>query len=121
MRDERGEVDAAVAHELHEPSHPLLPAWAERGHDLLVADAVDVGLDGYLELSPVDPEARDDAAGAGRLETRLEGLLGAECLDRDVDAAAPGEPLDRSHRILLREVDHVGGAHLTREMEALLD
>ena len=45
----------------------------------------------------------------------------AERLDRDVDAAAAGEALDGGDRVLLREVDHLVGAHLAREVQALLD
>ena len=59
----------------------------------------------------------------GRVASRHHSkrLLLAERLDRDVDAAAPGQALDRGDRVLLREVDHLVGAHLAREVQPLLD
>ena len=59
----------------------------------------------------------------GRVASRhaLERLLQPERLDRHVDAAPAGEPLDGRDRVLLGEVDHLVGAHLASQVQPLLD
>ena len=94
MRDQRAEVDAAVRDHRHQPAHPLLAARAERRHDPLIAQAGVDRLVGRDELAGIDAEARERAAGTDRAQRVLERLLPSQRLDRHVDAAAAGQPLD---------------------------
>jgi hypothetical protein len=80
-------------------------AGAERGHDLVVADASREGTERHRELARIDTEAGQHAARLQAPKTTLERLLEPAGLDRHIDAAATGQPHDLGHRVELAEVD----------------
>ena len=121
MRHKRRQIDATMLDHRHQPPHPLLPARAERRHDLLIAEARIERLVGRDELARVDAEARQRAAGPDGAQRVLERLLPAERLDRDVDAAAAGQPLDLRDGIAVLDVQRDVRAEPSRDLEPLGD
>ena len=71
-----------------------LPPGTERRDDLLIAEAGVERLVRRDELARVHAEARQRPARPDRPQRVLERLLPPERFDRDVDAAAVGQPLD---------------------------
>ena len=66
------------------------------------------------EVAGVDAQARERAAGAQHAQAGLEGRLGTERLDCDVDAATVGEAHDRLDRVDGLVVDDVVSARTAR-------
>ena len=75
----------------HQPAHSFLAAGTEGGDDPLVGEPGEDRLVGRDELARVHAQARQHAPGSQRTQRRFEGVLAAERLDRDIDAAALGE------------------------------
>src|SRR5687768_5651751 len=85
MRDEWPQVERTRAHDVDQAAHSLLPARAERRHDLVIADPRGERVERDQQLARVDAEARQGAARAQDAQAALERLLRPERLDRDVD------------------------------------
>jgi hypothetical protein len=102
MRQERRQIDAAVRDHRHQPPHAFLAARTKRGDDLLIGQAGIERFVGRDELAGVYAQARQRAAWTNRSQRVLERLLTAERFDRDVDAAAVGEPFDLGDQAALR-------------------
>src|SRR5229473_1001512 len=56
VRQERCQVETPVAHQLHEPSHPLFPTWAQCRDDLVIAKSGGKGLQRDGEFSRVNAQ-----------------------------------------------------------------
>src|SRR5262249_31792566 len=59
----RPQIEAAVAHQLHQPTHPLLAARAKRGDDLVIAKARGKRFERDGQFSRIHAEARQRATG----------------------------------------------------------
>ncbi len=121
MRDHRLQVEAAGGDDGHQTAHALLAAGAQRGDQRLVGQPGRKGVDRQRQLAGVHAQARQGAARLEGAQAVLERLLGAERLDRNIDALAPGQPHDFADRVGFAVIDGVIGPQLPGHLQALRD
>ena len=57
MRNQGFQIDPAGGDDRHQPPHPLLATWAERGHDPVVTQAGGEGAERDRKVRRIDAEA----------------------------------------------------------------
>ena len=81
----------------------------------MVRSRIQIALEVQRRRLPVHADVRDVPARTNEVDGELEGLRGADGLDRDVRAKPSGELLDDSQRVLSARVhDDVGSEPLRR-------
>jgi hypothetical protein len=117
MSYQRLQVDAVRRDNVHEPSHALLPTWAESRYDSVVAESRRERTNWDLQVAGVDAKAREGSAWSKDPETGLECRLRAQSLDRHIDAPSISNAHDLVDRVNLFEINGMINAEQSRHLQ----
>ena len=120
MGDQQAQVQPVGRQHVHQAAHALLAAGAQRGVDLVIAQARGKGRQRNLQVFGIHAQARQRAAGLDGAQRRFKCGLRAQRLDGGICTTATGDLHDLVDHIAVLEVQRDIGAHLLRNAQAVV-
>src|SRR3954454_2636544 len=119
VRQQRREIDASIANNLHKPTHALFATRTKRCHDPVIADTRCECFIRNVEFAGIHHKTRQRTRRSQTAQCALKRLLSAKSFNRYI-CAATGQTFYLSYNIDISIVEGDVGTHTFRHRESML-